>query len=736
MNTSVLILPSRLVATFLVVALFCTPLSPLIAFAEEAATSTTDRTSIDERLEERAADPVVVEVVDPVTDEVVASPLLEPEPVATTTDEGSPAVEDPVLAEDPPTEDPPVVDPPAVGESLPEDPPIVDDPSTSSTSTTDSGEVAPEESDTDNTDFENVTGGAPPPDEGDGRPVIDASATSTEALANDPFFATASSTDGTGHKIGGTIFTGDAVASTTVKNILNITKSNVDGPGVTNGSIITGDVDNEATLTTTDSTQAETGENIALGGEGLASIKTGRAVGTAQVLNVVNSNLFHSEGLVLFINPLEGDGFDLRDNDLSYFFDEGAGASPTQLGCTILTCLNSSALSILNKNTATVDNDVSVRAATGGNTATSTESGAASIETGDAYAAADVLNLVNTNFINSSYLIASFNNFGDMNDDIVLPDASFFDRLLAEGGSLPELNSSSYIVNNTNDENFFGTTTTHALTGGNVATTTGLGHGEVFTGNAYTSSNSYTSANQTRVGGASVLLVFKVWGEWSGTIQGLPEGMTWRETEYGIEILSTGSGSSGGSVGVYNSSAFVASSTNSATVHTDVEVLAETGGNRAETVDGTAVITTGDAYAAANVVNLINTNIVGRNWVFATFNIFGSWSGDIAFGGHSPDLGIDTTVEAPDPIPPNSDVTYHFSVTNDGDVSADNVTLSATYDTDLLLFTRGNTPSSNTDAGTTWNLGTLAAGESKEIIMTARVLVRSLPTVFSVSIPL
>src|SRR3989338_8427876 len=277
MNTSVLILPSRLVATFLVAALFCTPLSPLIAFAEEAATSTTDRTSIDERLEERAADPVV--------------------------------------------------DPPVVEESLPEDPLVVDDPSASSTSTTDSGEVAPEESDTDNTDFENVTGGAPPPDEGDGRPVIDASATSTEALASDPFFATASSTDGTGHKIGGTIFTGDAVASTTVKNILNITKSNVDGPGVTNGSIITGDVDNEATLTTTDSTQAETGENIALGGEGLASIKTGRAVGTAQVLNVVNTNLFNSEGLVLFINPLEGDGFDLRDNDLSHFFDEGAGAS-------------------------------------------------------------------------------------------------------------------------------------------------------------------------------------------------------------------------------------------------------------------------------------------------------------------------------------------------------------------------------------------------------------------------
>ena len=817
MNTPMSILPSRTLAAFLVVALICGPLSPTFVHAEDTATPD-DRTSIEERLEDRAADttpptidphddvgaeassgngalvsytlPATFDDVDgagmascvpppdslfaigtttvictaidaagnsatPVIFDVVVNAL--PEPETPTTDSTDSPQEDPeqISSEetDPPIDTGTGTTTPEVSDTTsttgdtsgdptpettpePESDPSPEDPTASSSSTANSGEVAPEESDTDNTDFENITDGAPPPDEGDIRPVVDASATSTEALASEPFFAVASATDGTGHKIGGTIFTGDAVASTTVKNTLNISKSNVDGPGVTNGSIITSDVDNEATLTTTDSTQAETGENTALGGEGLASIRTGNAVSTAQVLNVVNTNLFNSEGLVLFLNPLNGDGFDLRDTDLSYFFDEGAGTSPTEYGCTILTCLNSSALSILNRNTATVDNDVSVRAATGGNIATSTKIGGADIETGDAYAAADVLNLVNTNFINSSYLIASFNNFGDMNDDIVLPDASFFERLLAEGGSLPELQSSSYIVNNTNDENFFGTTTASALTGDNTATTTGIGHGEVFTGNAYTSSNSYTAANQTRVGGASVLMVFRVWGEWSGTIQGLPEGMTWRETEYGIEILSTGSGSSGGSVGVYNSSAFVASSTNSATVHTDVEVLAETGGNRAETVDGTAVITTGDAYAAANVVNLINTNIVGRNWVFATFNIFGSWSGDIAFGGHSPDLGIDTTVEAPDPIPPNSDVTYHFSVTNDGDVSADNVTLSATYDTDLLLFTRGNTPSSNTDAGTTWNLGTLAAGESKEIIMTARVLVRSLPTGFSVSIPL
>jgi len=82
-----------------------------------------------------------------------------------------------------------------------------------------------------------------------------------------------------------------------------------------------------------------------------------------------------------------------------------------------------------------------------------------------------------------------------LNDDIVLPGTGFFDTILADGGALPELNSSSYVVNNTNNENFFGTTTAHAITGRNTATTTGVGHGEIFTGNA----DSYQTAILSRI---------------------------------------------------------------------------------------------------------------------------------------------------------------------------------------------------------------------------------------------
>ena len=352
------------------------------------------------------------------------------------------------------------------------------DPTTaSSTASTGSGEVAPEESDTDNTDFNNVTDGPTPddtqpvcdiqPDQVVGCEQIAPDATSiTEALAIDPLLMVATSTDGTGSKVGGTIFTGNATASTTVKNILNITRSNVDGPGETNSSRITVDTDNIGDVTTTDETLAYTGDNRGLGGVGDATIRTGRANASAQVMNVVNTNFFNSEGQVLFLKPQNGDGLDLRDTDLSYFLDGGVGASPTRLGCTILTCLNSATLQVLNKNVGEVNNDVHVRAATGDNAATSTRDGGVDIQTGNAYASAAVLNLVNTNFINSKYLLASFDNFGDVQGDIVLPDATFFNTFFKNGNTLPEMNSSSYIVSNDNDETFLGTTTANAITGG------------------------------------------------------------------------------------------------------------------------------------------------------------------------------------------------------------------------------------------------------------------------------
>lgn len=529
--------------------------------------------------------------------------------------------------------------------------------------------------------------------------------------------ATTTAQDGTGgvaSDVGGTVVTQDATASTTVDNQLNANTTNPDGPGNTNSSNITASNENEGSLVSAATSTAETGENVVMG-VATSTIETGNAQSTANVINVINTNIFNSDGLILFLNQMFGGGLDLSEQDLAYFL----GNSPSTGECTILSCLNSSQLNVLNMNTATVTNSVIVRAATGENSASS--SAEAAIQTGDAYAAANVLNLVNTNLTNSKYLLVSFNNFGTLDGDITLPGASFFEQLLSHGAAMPELVSSSYTATNTNNATTTASTTAEAATGNNEAIAMGTSTGMIETGEAYSSASSYTQQNTNLLGGSSVFMLFRVWGNWTGTVEGLPAGIAWDQTPDGIRLVSTESSSTPPlQEGLYTSSLFNASSTNTAVLENDVHVYALTGENRA-TTDGVAPasVSTGDAYAAANVVNLVNTNIVGRNWIFAIFNIFGDWNGNISFGGSSPDLWIGTVVTAPNPTPAGSEVTYEFTVKNNGKTDASGVFVEGDFDPAHLSFSDGDFAA--LDTGGTWNIGTVPAGQSRVVTVRGRV---------------
>ena len=79
---------------------------------------------------------------------------------------------------------------------------------------------------------------------------------------------------------------------------------------------------------------------------------------------------------------------------------------------------NTSNLDVANDNTATVVNDVSVLADTGGNAAQGTS---ASIQTGDAAASANVLNVVNTNIFGNHWFLGVINIFDSLFGDIIFP---------------------------------------------------------------------------------------------------------------------------------------------------------------------------------------------------------------------------------------------------------------------------------------------------------------------------
>lgn len=539
-------------------------------------------------------------------------------------------------------------------------------------------------------------------------PVRADDATSTPSTVPDTAMVPADATstqgsDGTGSGIA-SVDTGSATASTDQQNTVNTTDAST--TDTAHSSSATSTTENAADIGTQSSTTAETGQNVATGGSG-AAVSSGGAVATANVINVANTNIYDSNGLILFLNQLFGGAPDLRTLDLSFFFGSGATSS-----CTFLSCGASNTVNVIDTNTATVTNELLVHAATGGNVASSTY-GAASVASGDAFAAANLLNLVNTNIIDSNYLLVSFNNFGNMAGDITLPDADFFTQLLSRGSGSIDGNANSLSASTDNAVTIDGTTTADAQTGGNLASTTGTS--SVGSGAAYSNASTFTQANSTQVGGTSVYMLFRVWGNWSGSVQGLPDGMTWRQTPNGIELVGANGGSGSSSLLGGASNTLAASTSNVASITNNVHVWALTGDNKATSDTGDARVSSGNAYAAANVMNLVNTTILGRNWIFAIFNIFGDWNGNIAFG--HPDLWVGATAQAGDPASPGSTVTYRFTVANKGDADATDVILHAAVDTTRLAFDPGSLSgaSSVSDKGASWNIGTVRKGETRDL---------------------
>ncbi len=511
---------------------------------------------------------------------------------------------------------------------------------------------------------------------------------------------TASATEGNA-----AIATGDAAATADSENDANatiVTASTTPASGTasstpaasTTPALAVTDT-NAATTTATTTVAATTGGNTASSTGGAATVATGDAYASANATNIVNTNIIDSSGLLYFANLFSALGIDLRSLDLSYLLG-GAGGGNALVSA---------------DNAATVANALTVVANTGGNTASST--GDALVATGDAYASGNAVNLVNSNLVQSRYLLVGVNDFGNLSGDLTLPAASFFEQLLANGIATP------LSVSTDNTATLNDTTAAAADTGSNAATSTG-GAATVATGNALSSATTLNQVNTTQVGGTTVYLLFHIFGDWSGSVEGLPPGLAWRQTPEGVEITNaSGTPATPAELGS-------ASTTNTANLANSAHVYALTGGNEAS--GGSAAVSTGNAYAAANTINIVNTNLIGANWIYAIFNIFGNFSGNIAFG--HPDLWVGVSADAGNPTLPGARVPFRFTVMNRGDAAATNVRLTTGFLADMLRFATG----SSTPSTASWNLGTLAPGQAAQI--TADATAGNLPQGYSENVPI
>lgn len=506
--------------------------------------------------------------------------------------------------------------------------------------------------------------------------------------------------------------------------------------------------DNTASTTNDSVTDAGTGNNSANQNGGDASITTGTAAAGANVLNVVNTNILNSNGFFFLLNNFWGNlgSIDVRGmsaaNDSLLACDTLCNGTSTPLRTTLST-----------DNTADITNGVVVRGTSGGNDA-SGNGGDASIRTGDAAAAANVVNIANANFVDSNYMLLVFNNFGDWGGDLVFPNKDFFmERFFGRSSSTPSSGNSgrgrSVSVDHENEatvENDAGTT---ADTGGNE--TNENGDSAIRSGDAFSQTSVYNQANANFFNTDSFVVLFRVYGNWSGDVFNAPGNIAWNETQDGVALYGNGGegeeygsttvsstdvetpaeasfaggetespGEEGGVVSEAasttpgTSSSFSVKTKNKASIKNYVRVFALTGANRANRNRGAGEIETGNAYASANIVNIANTNVVGRNWVLAIVNIFGDWNGNVSFG--QPDLWVGTTIDVHGGALPDSHPDYHFTVANRGDADATNVKLRARANKPFLSF-------NGRDVGgeDEWDLGTIPAGTSVEVVYAADV---------------
>ena len=430
-----------------------------------------------------------------------------------------------------------------------------------------------------------------------------------------------------------------------------------------------------------------------------ALIVTGDANASANVVNIVNTNIIDSGGLFMLLNifsRLFAD-LDLRNSN---FID--ACLAP----CSIFA--PSTQLLVNNQNSASIQNDVVVRAQTGLNSASS-NAGNALIATGDANAAGNIVNLVNTNIIASNYLLLVFNNFGDWFGDLVFPSKYFFEQ---NGACCSNFTNAE--ITNENGADVQTEISSEAETGENTANENG-GEALIATGDANSRANVLNQVNTNIFGSDYFFVAIRFFGNWGGNVFSAPEGISWTQTEEGL-LLFGGLPEEG--LGAENEheteeGSVTASNNNMASLRNHLKVLALTGQNQANSNAGNAEIQTGNANSVANVVNIVNTNVFGRNWVLALINVFGDWQGNVAFG--RPDLWVGETVQnPPSNVSPGHKIGYTLTVFNTGDTDATNVVLRDQFNDEYLDVSDASGGYEDADA-VTWNLGTLRPGEMRQV---------------------
>lgn len=420
-----------------------------------------------------------------------------------------------------------------------------------------------------------------------------------------------------------TISTGDADASSQTDTTVNKNQDTVYGDISTPSGSCTppegqttcpNDIDinnsNQATVSGTTDSLANTGDNTESGSGGDATVTTGDATASGEITNDINSN-------TVILKDLTPTPTLSEDNDSASCSLNGLDSSDSpeasDASLLILTTTPTPGdkdLVINNKNEGELSNEANILANTGGNLAVENLSDV-DLKTGDALAWLNLINFLNTNIVGSNFEILVLN-IAEDNKETDLNEV--WKKLQAKNSSedlflvSKENSSLNLFFYNQNQAVLENKITVCATTGDNQADKNNFV--SLNTGNATAVANVNNLVNTNILGSNFFLGILNVTGNYSGDLI-LPRPERFLTVNNSPE----------------DEAPVIFENQNSANIENNLASIADTGSNQISNTSGDNILKTGYAFSFANSLSLVNLNLYRNDWFYILTNVLGDWNG-------------------------------------------------------------------------------------------------------------
>lgn len=338
------------------------------------------------------------------------------------------------------------------------------------------------------------------------------------------------------------------------------------------------------------------------------NIKTGDSYSVTNIENNINANfvnsVFEYQTLNIYLPSDIGD-IDLSkltENAVNKVFSNDKNEDNQ---------INLTALSI--DNFVYLENNVNQISDTGNNTIDESKV-ENNIKTGDAYSIVTVLNNLNTNIINSRFILVTINIFTDYQGNIILPSLDEEDNNDSCCGEINiNTNNNASVVNNLTSITNTGNNTINAVEGGQIET-----------GNAESVINVFNLVNTNYIGVTFKNFTINTFGEWIGDFLGWDDISVNENDNLKIDEQNTNNSNL---VTPCSNCSLNTDIKNSAILKNNINSFANTGNNYLGSKYGQ--INTGNSYSSISVFNFVNSNIFNSTGFVGFINIFGKLVGDV-----------------------------------------------------------------------------------------------------------